>query len=334
MDPSLQPLEALAQWSHWLPLADAAASASRSSGVYVARLGADGQLIYVGMAGPRSGWGVRGRLKAYVSGKGLVSGLGEAALDKALADPDWLRWKTAKVEAGNPSRAKRWGRDALDLLDIYVCWAETSNAAEALILERKCLLELTDVGGDFDIDLWNRQVPSDELAAEFADAALARATEGLVKASQLSGSEQKLADAQLFDAELYDLLWVVLRGRTTIETLKKNSENLLGPLTPMGIQVKTRRAADLGTSRPVSASLFNLAWEILLDHGYVDRVTLDQLAQGVNTKRAAPVFAILSLLPNVTAEEGAEVRLLHTGPSASVDRASRRAGGASHATTG
>ncbi|CCM64307.1 hypothetical protein BN381_360009 [Candidatus Microthrix parvicella RN1] len=42
----------------------AAASASRSSGVYVARLGADGQLIYVGMAGPRSGWGVRGRLKA------------------------------------------------------------------------------------------------------------------------------------------------------------------------------------------------------------------------------------------------------------------------------
>jgi hypothetical protein len=51
MDASLQPLEALAQWSHWLPLADAAASPSRSSGVYVARLGADGQLIYVGMAG-------------------------------------------------------------------------------------------------------------------------------------------------------------------------------------------------------------------------------------------------------------------------------------------
>lgn len=97
--------------SHWLPLADAAASPSRSSGVYVARLGADGQLIYVGMAG----MGRQGPSEAYVSGKGLVSGLGEAALDKALADPDWLRSKTAKVEAGNPSRAKRWGRDALDL---------------------------------------------------------------------------------------------------------------------------------------------------------------------------------------------------------------------------
>jgi hypothetical protein len=38
------------------------------------------------MAGERRGQGIRGRLNVYGSGKALASGLGEAVMDRALAD--------------------------------------------------------------------------------------------------------------------------------------------------------------------------------------------------------------------------------------------------------
>jgi hypothetical protein len=60
-------------------------------GVYMARE-PGGSIVYVGRAAERAGGGkpkgLRGRLSVYVSGKGLASGLGEAVLDRALADAD------------------------------------------------------------------------------------------------------------------------------------------------------------------------------------------------------------------------------------------------------
>ena len=63
----------------------------RLPGVYLAREGATGELVYVGMAGERRGQGIRERLTIYARGKALASGLGEAVFDRALADPEWLR---------------------------------------------------------------------------------------------------------------------------------------------------------------------------------------------------------------------------------------------------
>lgn len=79
-------LEDVADWSPWLSLDEAVKVAPRLPGVYLARQGEMGPIVYAGMAGERSGQGIRGRLRAYASGKGLVSGLGEAVLDRALAD--------------------------------------------------------------------------------------------------------------------------------------------------------------------------------------------------------------------------------------------------------
>lgn len=48
--------------------------------------------------------GLRGRLTVYGRRRGAVSGFGEAALDRALADPDWI---AAQLEALRTSGAKR-----------------------------------------------------------------------------------------------------------------------------------------------------------------------------------------------------------------------------------
>jgi hypothetical protein len=47
----------LAAWSPWLPFAQAAADSPRVPGVYLARRGKLGELVYVGMAGERRGAG-------------------------------------------------------------------------------------------------------------------------------------------------------------------------------------------------------------------------------------------------------------------------------------
>lgn len=143
-------LDAVASWSPWLPFDEAIAAAPRSPGVYVAREGADGAEIYVGMAGERRGAGLRGRLGVYRSGKALASGLGEAVFDRALADPVWLTERLSEVNAGHPSRAKAWGQAAFVRADLHVRWAVTADRQAAISLERKCLDALADH------DLWNR----------------------------------------------------------------------------------------------------------------------------------------------------------------------------------
>jgi hypothetical protein len=49
-----------------------------------------------------------------------VSGLGEAVLDRAVADPDWLTARLHDLRANGPTRAKEWAaaefnREPLDV---------------------------------------------------------------------------------------------------------------------------------------------------------------------------------------------------------------------------
>jgi hypothetical protein len=74
----------------------------------MARAGETGPLVYVVMAGERGGRGVRGRLETYLRGKGAVSGLGQACLDRAFADPDWVAQRLVELKEGAPLRAKGW----------------------------------------------------------------------------------------------------------------------------------------------------------------------------------------------------------------------------------
>jgi hypothetical protein len=152
--PHRTPVDGLAEWSAWLPFAQACAAAPRQPGVYLAREGLDGPIVYAGMAGERHGQGIRGRLNVYSSGKALVSGLGEAVMDRALADTDWLRERLTDVQEGRPMRAKAWGQAALARANLYVCWAITVNRRSAFELERAVLHEL---GGG---ELWNRSHPA------------------------------------------------------------------------------------------------------------------------------------------------------------------------------
>jgi hypothetical protein len=157
-DRALSALDEMADWSEWVPFGEALASAPLVPGVYMAREGTTGPIVYVGMAGERAGRtgtgtpkGLRGRLGVYVSGKGLASGLGEAVMDRALADPGWLRERLAEAEAGEPLRAKAWGRAAFVRAQLHLRWTTTPDKARAAALERRVLAALADA------DLWNRR---------------------------------------------------------------------------------------------------------------------------------------------------------------------------------
>jgi hypothetical protein len=118
--------------------------------VYLAREGSDGPIVYVGMAGERRGQGIRGRLNVYSRGKALVSGLGEAVMDRALADTGWLRERLAEVEQGRPMRATAWGQAAIARANLHVCWAVTVDRRSASELEQAVLFALESG------ELWNR----------------------------------------------------------------------------------------------------------------------------------------------------------------------------------
>ncbi len=154
MSEPMAAVETMVAWSLWVPFEEALKTAPLLPGVYMAREGDDGPLVYVGMAGERAGGGrpqgLRGRLSVYLTGKGVVSGLGEAAMDRALADPEWLRERLTEVERGEPKRAKEWGRMALSRAGLQVRWTTTADKASADALEQRILRALRDTG------LWNR----------------------------------------------------------------------------------------------------------------------------------------------------------------------------------
>lgn len=143
----------LAEWSSWLPFEDARRAAPREPGVYLLRE-PTGQVRYAGMAGERAGsgrpQGLYGRLSVYWSGKGAVSGFGEAALDRALADPDWVEHQLERLRTSGPKRAKEWARDAVRRLGLEVCWAVCADKDHARFLESRVVALLRPH------DLWNK----------------------------------------------------------------------------------------------------------------------------------------------------------------------------------
>ncbi|WP_432941794.1 hypothetical protein ACQPXM_34340 [Kribbella sp. CA-253562] len=138
------------QWSPWLPLEEAARVAPLKPGVYVARERLTHQIVYIGMAGERRGRGLRDRLRVYLTGKAAVSGLGEAALDRALADHAWLSKMIQRTRVEGPLRTKQWAQAALTRADLELRWFVTPDKASALVAEQR-LIALAEA------QLWNRR---------------------------------------------------------------------------------------------------------------------------------------------------------------------------------
>ncbi|AZH78959.1 hypothetical protein CSX12_11025 [Microbacterium sp. Y-01] len=142
-------VDALAEWSEWQPFAVAAPRAPLVPGAYQMRL-REGTIVYIDMAGERRGQGIRGRLSMYRRGKGAVSGFGEAALDRALANASFIEDDLDSVCAGTPARASVRAQDAIRWLDVEIRWAECDTREAALTLETAALdLLMTHV-------IWNR----------------------------------------------------------------------------------------------------------------------------------------------------------------------------------
>lgn len=214
------------EWSSWVPFVEAAAAAPRTPGVYMAREGEAGAIIYIGMAGERKGSGkpkgVQGRLKVYASGKGIASGLGEAVFDRALADADWLRERLAELETTGPRRAKHWGVEAFLRADLHIRWTQTADRASAAALEDRLV---RDAGGV----LWNKAsvreaayaamvaaaagIGVDHGAASVTDVVTQPVTENDLGASQV---RIPLRFRALFPAEKQSVITVVLRGEAFV----------------------------------------------------------------------------------------------------------------------
>jgi hypothetical protein len=144
----------LAEWSDWMPFEEAIPAAPREPGVYLLREPVTAIIRYVGMAGERaaSGWpqGLYGRLTVYRNGRGAISGFGEEALDRALADPAWLEQQLQALRDHGPKTAQDWAREAVLRLDLEVAWSVTPDTPDARYLETQVLTILRTNG------LWNR----------------------------------------------------------------------------------------------------------------------------------------------------------------------------------
>lgn len=141
----------LASWSDWQPFDEALPWAPRDPGVYLFREPATQRIVHVGMAGERAGGGGRpqglyGRLSSFRSGHAAVGGFGEAALDRALADPEWLEQRLTLLRADGPRRARLWAADAIRRLAPEVSWAARPERADAKLLEDQVLLVLRPSG--------------------------------------------------------------------------------------------------------------------------------------------------------------------------------------------
>lgn len=147
-------VEDLASWSDWVSLADAAAGAPREPGVYLFRDPGTQRIVHAAVAGERGGTGVvpglRGRLAAFRRPAGALGGFGEAALDRALADPAWVQGQLDRLRSDGPRRAREWAVDAVVRLAPEVSWAVRPERADALHLEQRVLLVLAPW------DLWVR----------------------------------------------------------------------------------------------------------------------------------------------------------------------------------
>lgn len=130
---------------------DAVRVAPREPGVYVARERSTGQIVYIGMAGQRRGQGIQGRLRIYLTGKAAVSGLGEAVLDRALADPAWLERMIQRTRTEGPLRAKQRAQAALARADLELTWTITPDRPSVMLTEQRLIAAAKH-------RLWNRRL--------------------------------------------------------------------------------------------------------------------------------------------------------------------------------
>lgn len=142
----------LADWSVWAPLHEALPTAPRSPGVYLFLESGPRVVRHVGIAGERAGGGspqgLYGRLRAYLTGSGAISGFVEVALDRALADPAWVRDRLGDPPRTRPARS--WAARAVRRLEPEVSWAVCADRDEARWLESR-VVELLRPHG-----LWGR----------------------------------------------------------------------------------------------------------------------------------------------------------------------------------
>lgn len=82
-----------------------------------------------------------------------MSGLGEAVLDRALADPEWLTASSSSSVHKVPHGRRSGLASAFDREQLDVTWSPTATAKAAEELERQILIELGDAV------LWNRACP-------------------------------------------------------------------------------------------------------------------------------------------------------------------------------
>jgi hypothetical protein len=147
-------VDGLAEWSAWAPLLDALPHAPRLPGVYLLREHDTCRIRHVGMAGERGGGGspagLYGRLSAYRTGHGAVSGFGEAALDRALGDAEWIEARLGEVRAGQRRRTRAWVRGAVARLAPEVSWSACHERSDARHLEMRVDALLRPFG------LWTR----------------------------------------------------------------------------------------------------------------------------------------------------------------------------------
>ncbi|WP_143448475.1 hypothetical protein [Kineosporia sp. A_224] len=149
---AVEPWAALVEWSDWVPLTVSdVRQAPTSPGVYVARSRGSRKVVYAGMAGERSGHGLRGRLGVYARGRAPHSGLGAACMDRALEDTTWVRARADAVDAGARWTVNDWALAAVDRAELEVCWAAQNSTGAAEHLERAVLDSLAGTG------LWNRR---------------------------------------------------------------------------------------------------------------------------------------------------------------------------------
>ncbi|WP_134742321.1 hypothetical protein [Nocardioides sp. 503] len=147
-------VEDAASWSEWLPFGEAVPWAPREPGVYLLRDPASQLVVHVGMAGERAAsgrpQGLYGRLSAYRTAQGAVGGFAEAALDRALADPDWVAGRLDDLRTHGPSRTRQWAAAAVAHAAPEVSWAVRPERADAKLLADQVELLLRPHG------LWTR----------------------------------------------------------------------------------------------------------------------------------------------------------------------------------
>lgn len=151
-------IAALADWSEWVPFTTAnVTTVPRLPGVYLFRRSATGSstgaedIVYVGRAAERRGKGVQERLRIYVTGRAPHSGLGNLALERALADVEWLRPRLGRVEAGDRMPVQDWARDAVAWASLEFSYATVPDGPASAALESATIAALHGH------DLWNRR---------------------------------------------------------------------------------------------------------------------------------------------------------------------------------